>query len=104
MLQIGGTTGGMKVGVSVPSGVNVAFGIVGVTTGVSNASVILTTPTCTAQPFNGGAGSGFIYVNGTILAPVGCTGIIQFLIAPVAATGITGYISTGSYFSTEIIN
>lgn len=94
-LNVVGGTGGVKLGASVPSGAVFYASIEGVSTGVNDQMMNQSTPTLTVLPFCVGV-TGPVLLNGLVLAPAGVTGVVQFLMGPMAATGPTGTIGTGS--------
>lgn len=95
-VYLGGGTGGTKLGVSVPSGAIFFSSLEGNSTGVNDQMVCLTTPTIAQQPFCVGGITGTVLINGLVLAPAGVTGVMQILVAPMAATGMTGGVYTGT--------
>jgi hypothetical protein len=104
LLQLGGNTGGMFVGVNVPTGVQVFARFDGISTGVNAARSSIYTgagaPTSILAPFvfNSGSASGSMFVDGTIQVGAGISGLLQMVVSMGATGGSpTGYIGTGSY-------
>jgi hypothetical protein len=103
LAQLGGGTGGTRLGFSVPSGCQIFCMFDGISTGTTNLiRSQITGGTTTAQLFCQGT-TGTVFFYGQTVNPVGVTGVVQFLMAPgVSGGNATAYIGTGSNLQTWI--
>ena len=96
-LQLGGGTGGMRIGLNAPSGTQVFAFINGISTGMNDMCAGLYQPTFVPAVFNAGTASGPMLVSGSVQGFAGVSGTVQIVIGGMAATGPTGTIGTGSF-------
>lgn len=96
-LNIGGGTGGMRLGVAVPSGAAIYSNYQGVSTGINDQAVNMLGPGLVVSPFGVAGATGPALISGLITSAAGVTGICQIQMGAMAATGPTGFIGTGSY-------
>jgi hypothetical protein len=97
-----GCSGGYAVGISVPSGALITAQINGVSTATNFQYAAISNPSqfsgvATAPRWNYTGATGPMLISGMVLGAPGVTGVAQAMIAASAASGPTGFISTGSY-------
>lgn len=96
LLNLGGGTGGMWVGLKAPSGTQLFAMMNGISTGYNAQVAALNIPTFAPQIFNAGTASGPMMISGNIQTPLGVSGLMQIVISNPVGTGPTGTIGTGS--------